>query len=217
MAKLVDVSGLKFGRLTVVAFAGRRLSGKLKRRYWLCVCDCGTQLEVSYSSLATAHTRSCGCYRVEVSPKNSKRHGMTKTSEYMTWRGIVQRCDNPNSPNFKHYGARGIEVCERWKNFEHFLEDMGLRPSPEHSIERIDNDGPYSPTNCKWGTDSEQANNTRQNVRITFNGRTLTIAQWAVELKLPHTMLRQRVDSGWPVERVFSQPARITKRTRSLL
>jgi hypothetical protein len=101
--------------------------------------------------------------------------------EHDAWRGMLARCRNPRHPSYKNYGGRGITACERWNSFENFLDDMGKRPSPKHSLDRIDNNGNYEPGNCRWATRREQANNTRMNRFVTFDGRTMTLAQWARE------------------------------------
>jgi len=111
------------------------------------------------------------------------------------------RCSNPNSAMYKHYGARGISVCERWRSFDNFLADMGQRPSPKHSIDRFpNNDGNYEPGNCHWATDIEQHRNRSDNVLVTFNGQTLTCAEWDERLGKKHGFLRDRLSSGWSVE-----------------
>jgi|SRR5579859_6277 len=124
------------------------------------------------------------------------KHGKTGTPEHKIWIDMRQRCENPNRSNFKHYGGRGIRVCERWQSFEAFFADMGERPTPEHSIERKDNDGPYSPDNCKWATPSEQRHNYSRNHWITIDGRRQTIGDWAKERGLDERLIRIRLRRG---------------------
>lgn len=121
---------------------------------------------------------------------------------------MLQRCYNPNNPSFQNYGERGIEVCSRWiASFAAFLEDVGPRPTRRHTIERIDNDGPYSPENCRWATRSEQNRNTRQNVKLVFRGRTQCMADWSRETGLPLGTIRDRIfRCGWSVDEALSTP-----------
>jgi hypothetical protein len=159
--RFVEV-GEKFDMLTVLA---RRVPGEKSVH---CRCDCGKLTTVSFTNWGT--TRSCGCLRV--SPTYS--HGMAHTREYRIWLGILARCNNPTKHDYPHYGGRGIKVCKRWLKFENFYADMGPRPEgktpsgrPIYSIDRIDNDGPYSPKNCKWSTQAEQRRNTRVPTKLT--------------------------------------------------
>jgi hypothetical protein len=128
------------------------------------------------------------------------------TPEYVVWMKMFDRCRNPRVHNYHRYGGRGITVCERWSNYPAFLEDMGRRPSNLHRIERINNDGHYTPENCRWATRSEQARNRRSNHRLTFNGRTLTMIEWSEELGLPLFTLCRRIYQGWSVERALTEP-----------
>ena len=147
------------------------------------------------------------------------RHGYKTagkySSEYSIWSNIRARCNNPNNPNFERYGARGISVCDRWMvDFLNFLEDMGRRPSLNHSIERVDNDGNYTPDNCKWATRKEQARNRRSSRFITFADKTQTLAAWAEEIGIPMNTLHLRLKYAWTLERAMTQPLRITKSTK---
>ena len=124
-------------------------------------------------------------------------HGMSRTPEYNAWSHMKDRCFNPNNKNYLDYGGRGIAVCDRWLNLENFLADMGTKPSPKHSLDRIDNDGDYCPDNCRWATKAEQANNRRYNRLITIGCVTLTIAQWAIEMGFDKNLIYCRLNSGW--------------------
>lgn len=161
---LIDLTGQKFGRLTVVGFyRGGRKS------FWYCECSCGKIKIIRGDGLRGGHTKSCGCLAVEASIANAtkwgeknKTHGMTKTPEWRSWQSMKTRCYNKNHVHWKHYGGRGIKICRSWKNsFEEFYKDMGARPSLKHSIDRINFNGNYEPKNCKWSTASEQARNRR--------------------------------------------------------
>lgn len=155
---LIDLSGLKFGRLTVIE---RVKNKKSVQALWLCKCDCGNTKIVLSSSLRKCYTTSCGCYKNEVNTINATKHGLSHTHEYTTWKNIIARCTKHEHKLYKYYGGRGIKVCDRWMNFLSFFEDMGERPTSKHSIDRINNDGNYEPSNCKWSTKQEQAINRR--------------------------------------------------------
>lgn len=165
MSRFIDLKGKKFNRLLVIEKKPEKHYGEFQ---WLCQCDCGNTVVVSGANLRTNHTKSCGCLQVEMAKKSNTKHGYRTrgryNSEYFTWNGLRQRCNNPNTPKYKFYGGRGISVCERWENsFENFIEDMGEKPLPKklYSIERVDNEGNYEPSNCIWATYKQQNNNRR--------------------------------------------------------
>jgi len=130
-------------------------------------------------------------------------HGMSYSSEYKVWAGMKGRCADKKQ---KSHGGRGITVCERWQSFENFYADMGPRPSDKHSIERIDNDGNYEPSNCRWATLSEQMRNTRRNRIVEFRGEKRTISEWAVITGLTHKLITWRLNNGWPAEDALTTP-----------
>jgi hypothetical protein len=192
----------RFGMLRVLECVG---AGCGSRR-WRCACDCGKQTVVTGSNLLSGHTRSCGCLVAITTRLRSTTHGRTQAPEHYIWSTMRQRCSNPRIPSYRNYGARGIKVSPRWESFENFLTDMGPRPSPHHSIERIDNDGPYSPTNCAWIPRREQQLNTRRTRWITYNGRTQPITVWAIESGIGRSTIKERLKRGWTLERALTQP-----------
>lgn len=165
--------GDRFGRIVLVRRTSR-VTGK-RAHIWVASCDCGGQFETTTDGLKNGQVRSCGCLQRELAAQNHRKHGQgahgQRTPEYKTWLRIKSRCSRPTDDDFKNYGARGITVCERWNaSFEAFLSDMGRRPTSLHSIDRIDNDGPYSPENCQWTTNDVQAKNMRHVKRVCING-----------------------------------------------
>jgi hypothetical protein len=144
------------------------------------------------------------------------KHGMVNSPEYQSWENMLARCSNPHSPAYPDYGGRGITVCERWKNFANFLADMGTKPSSRHSIGRINNDSGYEPLNCQWEDCLQQANNTRSNRWIEYDGERLTMAQWSRKTGLSQKCIQARLAKGWTVEFTLTTPADVhaTRRLR---
>ena len=199
-----DLVGLKFNRWTVVSEAEKRG----KHRYLTCKCDCGTVREVAYGPLTSRHSKSCGCWKTDercsrVTHGHHRRGA--KSPEYTVWDSMWQRCTNQNHKNFHHYGGRGIKVCDRWKSFEAFFEDMGERP-PLMTLDRIENSQGYSPSNCRWASQSQQLLNTRRTKFIEYGGRTQAMKTWATEIGINYSTLSERIRKGWSVERAFTTP-----------
>ena len=188
----------RFGRLVVVATTPGRCQ---------CACDCGSQLEVATNNLVSGNTQSCGCLQRERSAEASRTHGKTDSPEYRIWLGMVSRCYNENRVSYVSCGAVGVVVTERWHDFANFLEDMGPRPSPSHTVDRFpDGDGNYEPSNCRWATMKEQGNNRKNNVLLTKDGRTRTASQWEEELGLCRGLIYARLQQGWSEEAALAGP-----------
>lgn len=204
-ARNLITPGDVFGRLTVLSEAPRRKHG----RYWLCQCSCGSPpKEIGHYGLCKS-TKSCGCLARELSAKRAVQsfklntaQGKSKTTEYRIWNGMWQRCTNPNDIGYKRYKDRAPP--ERWRSLEVFLSDMGARPSPKHSIERIDNDKPYGPDNCVWATSKEQNRNSSHNVNIEYQGRSQCVSAWAEEFNMARAALRSRLNRGWPIDKALN-------------
>jgi hypothetical protein len=207
--RAIDITGENFGRLVVLGPVDQVFYPKRgKSIRWLCECRCGGETTTHGHSLRAGLVTSCGCYRREVSVacgKANTRHGKTGTTEWIIWSGMSQRCTNTNSKRWKHYGARGIRVCERWcgrDGFENFLADMGPRPSVKHSIDRIDVNGDYSPENCRWATNEDQQRNKRHTKFISAFGKTGPLASFipggskAVEYDIARFLIKK----GWKPE-----------------
>lgn len=204
-AHVKDITGRKFHRLTVILEAEPYISPKGKRyRKCLCRCECGKQTEVLWENLKRGHSRSCGCFSVEITGDQFRTHGGRKTRTYRVWANMKTRCYNSTVSAYENYGGRGISVCERWLNsFEKFLEDMGQCPVGM-SINRIDNNGNYTPSNCQWADLITQANNTRRNHWIEYKGERRTLAGWAKKTGINRKTLCGRLERGWPMALAMS-------------
>lgn len=205
--QFVDLTGFKYGKLKVLGFAG---SGKRGHKYWFCLCDCGNSVRVGRCDLTSGHTASCGCLQVEKTRKRCTKHGHSKRGKksliYGIWLSMLNRCRNPKYHQYKDYGGRGIQVCERWKeSFENFLADMGERPQGK-TLERNEVNGNYEPSNCRWATTIEQGNNKRNNVFLTYNGETKTISQWNRYFGFGKNIVSGRLRLGWSVEKALTTP-----------
>ena len=163
-----DLSGQRFGAWYVDTLASRPPAA------WNCICGCGARRVVLANSLRSGRSTNCGCLQYAALSARQYKHGHSKkgreTPEYHAWKHIIQRCGNPARWDFKYYGGRGIKVCERWSSFKNFLTDMGSRPSPELTLDRIDVDGDYEPRNCRWATRKEQTANRRPFKQIFLRG-----------------------------------------------
>lgn len=178
-------------------------------RYARFECVCGNKFITRISSIVIGSTSSCGCIQKSVASKTFKKGGHSQKSEYKIWHNMRDRCSNPNSVKYENYGGKGIRVCDRWVNsFENFLNDMGPRPSMDHSVDRFpDKNGDYSPDNCRWGTKIEQANNKNNNLIIKYMGQDKTLAEWIRLLNLDYNLVNKRISQGkWTADRAFTTP-----------
>jgi hypothetical protein len=204
----VKVSGRRFTRWMVVSEKYSTNPKRPKVKSVDCMCDCGTLKRVSWPSLTSGDSQSCGCLHREKAADRKTSHGMTGTAVYTRWKSMWERCKGQKEKWVRDYVDRGITVCERWKSFENFLKDMG-EPAEGQSLDRIDNDGPYSPENCRWASVYEQQNNTRKNINLTYQGETKTLTQWSQHLGFSYSALRNRYIQKWSVERMLSTPVRV--------
>lgn len=201
--------GRRFGKQSVVRYshAEYKADRKVPRwiDYWIVQCDCGDVRTTEASPIANGHVLACsGC-----NPR-SATHNLCGSSEYTIWQAMKERCYNSNHSAFRHYGGRGITICARWlESFENFYADMGSRPSSAHSINRINNDGDYTPENCEWATQQEQMSNYSKSVHLTYAGETLTMSEWARRAGLHRATLRTRiVTCGWSLGQALGMEAR---------
>lgn len=198
--RLHDKTGLVYGRLKVICRDNERREGT----YWICECQCGNRKSVHANSLTKGLTQSCGCFHKEVASVTHKTHGMTGTPEYRTWRAVINRCHNPQADNYMYYGARGVSVCDRWRNsFEAFYADMG--PSNGLTIERIDNSRGYEPSNCRWANLKEQSKNRSSTKWVTYKGETISFVDFAAMFDIPYNTLRNRINAGMSPEDAVSK------------
>lgn len=203
-----DKTGITFGMLTVLGYAGKSESNHSK---WYCRCTCGRVSKIAGSSLIAGSSKTCGVCRLPELGELHSTHGHTrwyKTSPtYKTWQCMISRCTNPNNPNYPNYGGRGITVCGRWRKFDTFLKDMGCKPIGMTIDRYPDNNGGYHPSNCRWATKKEQARNRRSNNLISFNGQCKPIEQWSEELNINRVTLWHRIfKHKWPLEKAFNTP-----------
>ena len=192
----LDRTGQKRNMLRVISFA-HQTNG---RNYWNCLCDCGALKILAWVEISKGKVKSCGCFQDTFPRVQFRTHGKSSFVEYRIWAGMKHRCLDTKCREYKRYGGRGIKFCSRWESFEKFLSDMGKRPTPEHSLDRIDNDGNYEPSNCRWGTRHQQANNRSNNVRLTLDGVTDSLMNWSRKLGIKHGTLRQRLSRGMSPE-----------------
>lgn len=175
------------------------------------MCDCGAEITASSANLKSGHVQSCGCLRSELSAARKRTHNMRHSKEYQAWNSMRNRCNNSKVQRYANYGGRGIKVCKEWESsFEAFLKDMGRCPSPNHSIDRIDNNGNYEPGNCRWATRRTQANNKSDTAYFTFNGVRDSVGNWSEKTGIKPSTILARISRGWPEAQILSPLLRQT-------
>ncbi len=201
---LKNITGQRFGRLIVLSLSGM---SKHSKALWLCECECGNKKVLVAGDLQSGRSKSCGCLRSQMM-REKERSRLTSYNkrEYKAWQHMISRCTDPKDPGFKNYGGRGIMVCERWlKSFQAFLDDMGKCP-PGLMLDRVNNDGNYEPSNCRWTTRKVQNNNKRNTAFVTLNGVTKPITEWSESVGIPAQTIWWRTTAGWTPEAALSIP-----------
>lgn len=200
-----DLTGRKFGRLTVLEFHGK---DKDRRIQWKCLCECGNETIVTGKRLRNGDTKSCGCLHKEKFTHIT--HGKRQTRLYSIWRNMLNRCEYKSHIEYSRYGGRGIKVCDEWKDFLTFYNwAITHGYADDLTIEREDVNGNYEPSNCKWATSREQSRNTRRNRILEYNGKKQCVADWEEETGISRSLIQQRIDKlGWSVEKTLTTPVR---------
>lgn len=198
-----DCINKSFGMLTVLDLHSSTSRRGVKA---VCKCSCGNVTTTNMRQILRGGVVSCGCYKVSLAKTLNASHGKSSTNEYCVWQGMHTRCRNKKQKAAHNYVNRGIRVCNRWDKFENFYEDMGERPTDDHTLERIDNDKGYSPDNCKWATKSEQANNTRMTRRVLYGGVCKPASDWDRYLGFPVGTVSRRLRDGWSEEEAITLP-----------
>lgn len=199
---MIDLTNKRFGRLIVIRIAD---NNKFRHICWLCLCDCGKEKVIRGCNLKSGDTKSCGCLQIDISTKHGYAVRGKESGIYHSWEGIIQRCTNPNNSAYHRYGGRGITVCDRWRKFENFLEDMGEKPT-DKTIDRIKNDKGYFKENCRWATREEQNRNKRSNRLIIHDGRTQCLIAWAEEIGVNKNTILNRLRRGWSIDEALTTP-----------
>lgn len=205
MGKRLNISvGDRFGRFTIIQESEKRN----KKRYFLCECECGNEKNIRLDGLRNGQTTSCGCYNVEVSKIANTKHGMHGSRIYRIWYAMRSRCFSINSTSYANYGGRGITICDEWRGFDSFHEWATKNGYDEHlTIERKNVNGNYEPSNCTWITMTEQKRNARVTKRINFDGKVMTLRQWAKHIGISSSALCNRFDKGWTLEKALTTPS----------
>lgn len=212
--KKINITNQRFGNLTVL----RQSANMNKKTAWECLCDCGNVVTVTTSNLTCNRIKSCGCMKKELLIKRNSTHNQRNTHLYEVWKSIKQRCKNPQSYAYKNYGGRGITICKEWNNdFKAFSDwsyangyttENRTSEKTKLTIDRINNDGNYEPSNCRWVTRSHQCKNKRNNKVILYHGKSLCLVDWCKELNLHYTTISGRISRGWSIEKSFETPTK---------
>ena len=202
LRKKIDLNNQQFGRLLVIDKSDKRGNGG--EVFWNCICNCGKLSMVRAGCLISGGTTSCGCIQKQATTK----HGMTKTRTFKSWDSMKQRCLNPNAPDYPKYGGRGITICQRWiDSFTNFFDDMGERPE-NLSIDRINVNGNYEPSNCRWASRSLQQRNKTTSLMIEWNGKVLCAADWSDIVNISSKIICDRIRVGWTPQEALTKPNR---------
>lgn len=217
MRKEQSIEGQKFNRLTAIRFVGDKVcaNGTIKHM-WECECDCGNKIVTNSNALKTGNTKSCGCLKMERLLARNLKHGGDKAGIaerlYWVWKGVRSRCLNPKNPSYAYYGGRGIALCKEWNDYAVFREwalTNGYNENARHgecTLDRIDNNKGYSPSNCRWANMFTQANNTGKNRVICFKGESKTASEWARDIGISANSLYIRLKNGWSIEEALTTP-----------
>ena len=203
----VDLTGQVFGYLTVL----RREGTRRKYALWRCRCTCGKECLAASNLLKEGRKKSCaldGHYNLEYLKARPPGITAANPSEHSSWQKMWERCTNPNHERYKYYGARGITICEAWKSFPQFLKDLGQKPTPKHTVDRIDNDKNYEPANCKWSTRKEQSRNRQTTVYVEHEGKRVLLIDLVAEHGVTRSVVYGRLKNGWPLDRALLEPVK---------
>lgn len=205
----INIAGRIFGRLTVLRAVGR---DKRRKMLWLCRCQCGKEVTVRGKDLRSGNTQSCGCLHRDIAAAGKTTHGLSHHPLHHIWKGIITRCTNQNETSYRHYGGRGITICDEWRHdfkaFHDYIIQLPHYGEVSYSLDRQNNAMGYSPGNMRYATLVEQARNRRNNRLLTYNGITKCLSEWEDDLGLPKTTLKARLKRGWSTERALMTPIR---------
>jgi len=215
LGRIQDLTGAQFVRLTVESLAERRKVPGGTVIFWNCRCHCGTPCIVEASKLRSGHTQSCGCYQRQRATEAKTIHGGAsrygKHRLYRRWYGMWERCNYEKHASWDYYGGQGLGVCDRWRSFSAFCDDMEASYREGLTIERLDNSKGYEKSNCIWDTPKAQARHTRRNCYFSLNGVCMTITDWSIKLGGNHSLVRHRLNMGWPIEQALTVPAGVKR------
>lgn len=208
MSKFIDLTGKKFERLTVLKFDKKVIQGKGRSYYWLCQCECGNIKSIKSTHLKSGKIKSCGCLQKEIAKNLCTTHNLSNSKLFKILDAMKGRCYNKNNKSYKYYGGRGIIICDEWKNNFKIFYDWAINNGYQEglTIDRINVNGNYEPSNCRWITQKQQANNTRANVYITYNNQTHTLMEWSEITGISYSALRHRLQRKWTIEKTLTTP-----------
>lgn len=207
-----DLTGMKFGRITVVEFSHYyKCKNSGKRAMWKCICDCGNERVIRGDVLTSGKSRSCGCLQKELASERMIKHSGYGTRLYAVWDSVRQRCNNPNNKAYHNYGGRGIKMCEKWNDFNKFREwafNNGYDENAKHgecTLDRIDTNGMYAPDNCRWCTIKQQSNNKRDTIYLEWNGEIKTLSEWSEKTGIKYCTLWKRYSKGLSLNEILKE------------